>query len=319
MRRRWPFAAGLFDPARGSAEDTDLPCRMALSGCRFASVDRALNYRRYHSGRGRRNLEGRLADISGAIEAVFADPRCPDHVRAARDTALKIHLMDIVSLSLRQEETALGQASVRRLVRMEPSMMQGDRPELLTYLLSESIADENLDHAPILDRIFAQLPAEADLSAHHDWAVARGHLLRGVRHTLWGRADEGATHCARAAALGAEVDAPLIQMLTSQVLSYEKEFGEAAADEVSTRLAAVLARTSGKAGGRRLCGSIAINRAFRDYRSNRRAAVPRHVVRAVRNTPALLANRGVQSILLRSLVGGGPPSAGADPGSHGSA
>lgn len=125
MRREWPFTAGLFDPARGSAEDTDLPCRMALAGCRFASVDRALNYRRYHSGRGRRNLAGRLADVSGVLEAVFADPRCPDHVRAARDTALKVHLMDIVSLSLRQEETALAQHSVRRLVRMDPTMLQG--------------------------------------------------------------------------------------------------------------------------------------------------------------------------------------------------
>lgn len=319
VRREWPFAAGLFDPARGSAEDTDLPCRMALAGCRLASVDRALNYRRYHSGRGRRNLAGRLADVSGVLEAVFGDPRCPDHVRATRDTALKVHLMDIVSLSLRQEETALAQASVLRLVRMVPAMLEGDRPELLTYLLAESIADENLDHARILDVVFGQLPKEADLSAHRGWAAARGHLLRGVRHTLWGRLAEGAAHCDRAAALGADVDTPVIQMLTTQALSYEQEFGEPAADEVVQNLAAALARVGGHAAGRQLRGSIAINRAFRDYRANRRSAVPGRVAEAVRHTPSLLANRGVQSILLRSLVGGGPASTGAGLRGHGSA
>lgn len=319
VRREWPFTAGLFDPARGSAEDTDLPCRMALAGCQFASVDRALNYRRYHSGRGRRNLAGRLADVSGVLDAVFADPRCPDHVRAARDTALKVHLMDIVSLSLRQEETALARQSVLRLVRLDPTVLQGERPELLTYLLSESIADENLDHARVLDVILGQLPPDADLSAHRAWAVARGHLLRGVRHTLWGRLAEGAEHCGAAARLGGEVDTTLIQMLTTQVLSYEQEFGEAAADESVRHLAAAVSRVSGGPSARQLRGSIAINRAFRDYRANRRAAVPGRVVEAVRHTPSLLANRGVQSILLRSLVGGGPPPAGGGLEGHGSA
>jgi hypothetical protein len=227
--------------------------------------------------------------------------------------------MDIVSLSLRQEETALAHTSVRRLVRMDPTMLQGEHPELLIYLISESIADENLDHAQVLDLVFGQLPPEADLSPHRAWAVARGHLLRGVRHALWGRAAEGATHCERAAALGADVDEPAIQMLTAQILSYEQEFGEPAADEVIARLAAVLAFVGGHSAGRQLRGSIAINRAFRDYRSNRRDAVPRRVAEAVRHTPSLLANRGVQSMLLRSLVGGGQASTGAGLGGHGSA
>lgn len=319
VRRRWPFAVGLFDPARGSAEDTDLPCRMALAGCRFASVDRALNYRRYHSGRGRRNLAGRLADVTGALEAVFADPRCPEHVRAARDTALKVHLMDIVSLSLRQQESELAQDCVRRLVRMAPGMLAGEPPELLTYLLSESIADENLDHEPILDLMFAQLPAEADLSRHRSWAVARGHLLRGVRHVLWGRATEGARHCGRAASLGAAVDTTLIQMLTTQVLSYEQEFGEADADAAAVNLAAALSNVGGRPAGRRLRGSLAINRAFREYRARRHDAVPRHVAAAVRQTPSLLANRGVQSILVRSLVGRRPRQGDGDAEARGSA
>jgi hypothetical protein len=227
--------------------------------------------------------------------------------------------MDIVSLSLRQEETALAQKSVLRLVRMAPTMLQGERPELLTYLVSESITDENLDHAGILDVVFRQLPVEADLSAHRGWAVARGHLLRGVRHTLWGRVSEGAAHCDRANALGADVDRPLIQMLTTQALSYEQEFGEPAADEAVQNLVAALARVGGSAAGRRLRGSIAINRAFRDYRSNRRGDVPRRVAEAVRHTPSLLANRGVQSILLRSLVGGSHASADAGLRGHGSA
>jgi glycosyltransferase involved in cell wall biosynthesis len=85
MARRAPLlAAGLFDPAMGSAEDTDLPCRLALAGSQFAGIDRVLNSRRYHSGRGRRNLARRRDDVARALDAVFADPRCPPEALAIR-------------------------------------------------------------------------------------------------------------------------------------------------------------------------------------------------------------------------------------------
>ena len=145
IRREWATAVGLFDPSKGSAEDTDFPCRLALAGCKFANVGHALNYRRYHSGRGRKNLPGRLNDVAQALEQVFADPRCPDDVLAFRGTAIKHHLMVIVSLALIQEETSLGQKYARELVQVDPSVLEGNPCELVDFLLTESIADENAE------------------------------------------------------------------------------------------------------------------------------------------------------------------------------
>ena len=120
LRREWLTKVGLFDPRVGSGEDTDLPCRLALAGCRFAGIDRALNYRRYHSGRERKNLRGRLNDISGVLKSIFADPRCPEDVRAISGTAMKSHMMALMSLALIQGETQLAHELIHELIGMDP-------------------------------------------------------------------------------------------------------------------------------------------------------------------------------------------------------
>ena len=52
LRRAWAFEVGLFDESYVEfSEDLDINCRLALAGCKFASVDRVLNYSRHHSGR----------------------------------------------------------------------------------------------------------------------------------------------------------------------------------------------------------------------------------------------------------------------------
>ncbi|MEW6285728.1 MAG: glycosyltransferase family A protein [Chloroflexota bacterium] len=302
VRREWAFKVGLFDPAVGTAEDTDFPCRLALAGCKFAGIDRALNYRRYHSGRGRKNLPGRLADVERVQAAVFADPRCPQEVRAIGRMAIKHHLMVIVSLALIQNETELAHKYTRELVALDPSVIKGAPCELVDFLLSECIADENENHEALLKRVFAQLPPElAWLSAQYDWAVARGWLWKGIRALIWGRDKAGRSHFARALALHAQTDESLMQLTTYHLLGYETEFGAEAVKVVLEKLTPWLNRLT-KRGGDKLQGSYLINRAFDLYRSQEYKKVPSLVVRACRSDPAYLRNRGVLSIFARSLV-----------------
>jgi hypothetical protein len=302
VRREWFSKVGLFDPGVGSAEDTDLPCRLALAGCKFASVDRALNYRRYHSGRGRRNLRGRLDDVSRVLDAVFSDPRCPKEVLAIRDIAIKYHLMAVMSLALIQEETELGRELVLELIRIDPTVLQGHPCELLEYLLSEAVADEKMDHGALLRRIFAQLPEEAAwLADYLDWGTARGYLAKGIRAVLWGRLEVGRAHFKRASELNAEIGESLIRSITSDLLNYEIEFGEAAAWDAVKRLSRCLNRLGDGGSGRRLTGSYLVNCAFRDYRAGLYPRVPGEVLRAWIRDPSYAANRGVLAILIRSL------------------
>jgi glycosyltransferase involved in cell wall biosynthesis len=302
VRRKWFSQVGLFDPGAGSAEDTDLPCRMALAGCKFASVDRALNYRRYHSGRGRKNLRGRFNDISRVLQAVFSDPRCSEDVLAIRNIAIKEHLMALMSLALIQEETALGQELVLELIRVDPSVLEGNPCELLVYLMAQSIADENRNHEALLQIIFAQLPKQIEwMSRYYVWAVAHGYLNKAIRAVIWGRLEDGKMYFERAQGFKAEIDDKMLQSLAHKLLSYEIEFGEIAARAVIKRLSPYLNQFGGFRCSRRMRGFYLVNRAFRCYGSEKYSEVPGSVLRALASDPSYFANRGVIAILLRSL------------------
>ncbi len=302
IRREWAFKVGLFDPAVGTAEDTDFPCRLALAGCQFAGIDRALNYRRYHSGRGRKNLPGRISDVERVQEAIFADPRCPQEVRALGRMAIKHHLMVIVSLALIQNETELAHKYTRELVALDPSVIKGAPCELVDFLLSECIADENEDHEALLRQVFAQLPQElAWLSAQYDWAVRRGWLWKGIRAAMWGRDRDAMRHLDCALALGAKTDERLMQLITYHLLGYETEFRSEAVRRILHKLTPLLNRIEQRAGDK-LQGSYLINRAFQLYRARDYRKVPSLVLHACRSDLSYLSNRGVLSIFVRSLL-----------------
>jgi glycosyltransferase involved in cell wall biosynthesis len=302
VRREWAFKIGLFDPDVRTAEDTDFPCRLALAGCQFAGIDRALNYRRYHSGRGRKNLPGRIDDVRQVQAAVFADPRCPPEVRAMGRMAIKHHLIVIVFLALIQNETELAHKYIRELVELDRSVIEGNPCELVEFMLSECIADEKVDHEALLKQVFAQFPPElVGLSAQYDWSVARGYLWKGIRAILWDREEAGRAHFSRAIELGAIVDESLMQLTTYHLLGYETEFGTEAVARILSKLTPHINLIS-KDGGHKLVGSYMVNRAFEMYRTGRYGNVPSMVWRAWKNDPVYLANRGVLSIFLRSLA-----------------
>ena len=302
VRREWAFKVGLFDPEVGTAEDTDFPCRLALAGCQFAGIDRALNYRRYHTGRGRKNLPGRIDDVQQVQAAIFADPRCPEEVKALGPMAIKHHLMVIVSLALIQNETKLAQKYVRGLVELDPSVLEGSPCELVEFLLSECIVDESMDHEALLKQVFLQLPNElSHLSSQYEWAVVRGYVWKGIRAVMWDREADGRAHFARANELRADVDDALLQLATYHLLGYENEFGLDAVMIVLSNLTSYLNQLM-KRGGNELKASYLVNRAFDDYRMGAYKDVSSKVLRAWKTNPKYLSNRGVVSIFLRSMV-----------------
>ncbi len=302
VRREWAFKVGLFNPAMGSAEDTDFPCRLALAGCAFAGIDRALNYRRYHAGRGRKNLEGRLNDVERALAAILADPRCTEEARTLGEKAIKHHMMVIVSLGLMQNETEIAQKYLRRLVEIDPNVIQGEPCELVQFLLSELITNDSADHEAMLKNMFAQMPREFQfLSTQLEWAIRRGFLWKGIRAVMWDRLDDGRVHFKRAADLNAAVDESLMQHTTYHLLNYEHERGSDAALNVVANLRPYLNQFV-KRGGDKLESSYLVNRAFENYKQGDYKQVPAKVLRAWTRDISYLFNRGVLSIFVRSLL-----------------
>ena len=303
IRRDWAFKVGLFNPEMGSAEDTDFPCRLALAGCQFAGIDRALNYRRYHSGRGRKNLEGRLNDVERTLSAILADPRCNDDVRAIGPKAIKHHMLVIVSLALMQNETEIAQKYLRKLVELDPLVVEGKPCELIEFLLSELITDDGADHETMLKTMFAQLPQDfSQLTDQYDWAMQYGILWKAIRAVIWDRLEQGRAYFKRASELQAVIDEPLMQLTTYHLLGYEHERGSDATLKALADLRPLLNQFTAR-GGDKLEGSYLINRAFENYRMGEYKKVPGKVLQAWRRDPSYLTNRGVLSIFVRSLAG----------------
>lgn len=284
--------------------------RLFMSGCKFGSIDRALNYRRYHSGRTYSKLSARCESELEAQQRIFDDPRCPAQVLALRDMAFKNTYRIWSYFALIQDETALGQEYLEQAVRLIPSIIEGKPSELTSFMLICSIDDENQNHEVLLKRIFAQLPpAMAHLSNEYDWAVARGYLIKGMRSLLWDRLEDGHRHMEQATRLRARLDESLISQLTRDWLNYEMEYGNVAVRSKIRTMIPYLEKLGGRASVRKLLGCFSVNQAFESYRAGEYASVPGRIVPAIANDPKYLVNRGVLSIFIRSILGLGPGSA----------
>jgi glycosyltransferase involved in cell wall biosynthesis len=302
FRRKWALQLDLLEGGRGS--EISLFGKLFLSGCKFAFVNRALNYRRYHS-------ERLISDISAACqseincqEEVFADPRCPSEVLSLRNIAHSNLYVYWGYMAFAQNETAIGQKFISNAVRLKPTLIEEEPCELMTSFLINCIDDENLDHEFLLQSVLAQLPPEFKwLSDQYSWAAMQGYLLKGARAIIWNRLDDGRHYFEQAAKLGARVDDYFLNSLTHKLLDYEAEFGNKAKDDVYQVLIPYLKKIGGKASIRRLNGSYSINRAFQRYHAGEYTKVPARIFDAIVNNPKYLINRGVLRIFMHSILG----------------
>jgi glycosyltransferase involved in cell wall biosynthesis len=305
LRRKWALQMDLRGGTRG-AEILHFS-QLHLAGCKFVRVDRALNYRRYHSDRKIKNLAAACASELKNQEKILSDPRCPSDVLALRNLAHANIYIYWSYLAFAQDETTLGQEFLRNAVRLKPSIVDGTPCELVNHFLINCIDDEKQNHETLLQRIFAQLPPEIAKipSEQYDWAIGRGYLLKGTRALIWNRLADGDEYFGRAVDLGIQVDESYLSELTHHLLNYEMAFGDQAVQVVIHVLVPYLEALAGRATTRDLKGLVAMNRAFRSYDHGDYAEVPGMIFRAVATNPKYLANRGVLSILLRTATGTG--------------
>jgi glycosyltransferase involved in cell wall biosynthesis len=304
IRHSWAARVGFFDERYVSGgEDLDFPCRLALAGCRFANVDRALNYRRHHSGRIKKRLPARLDDYLRALNTTFSDPRCPANVLVLRKEAYANRYLEVAMYALFQGETADGRAWLREALALHPAIIEGFPSQLLNLLINHSIADESQDHESLLQFTFEQLQSDIpQLLDQLAWATARGFLTKAVRAILWERLVEGDAYFAQAKALNAEIDETFRQHLVHQLILCRMEYGEEVAQRTLQRLAPHIAQLGGQRALRKLKGVYAVNQAFHSYGTQEYGKVLAHIRQAVANDPGYIANRGVMSLLARSLV-----------------
>jgi glycosyltransferase involved in cell wall biosynthesis len=304
LRREWAYKVNLFDERYTYVgEDLDINCRLGFAGCKFASVNKALNYRRYHSDRIIKDLRATVDNTLRPLIELFQNPDCPAEILKLKNKAFSSHLLLWSVIAFLQDDTALGQEYCFSAVNKNSSILIGNPSKLLDTLIYYSIVDESKPHESILRRLMDQLPPEfAVPDDRYKWAVARGYLLRGMRAIIWGRIQEGADHFTQAVQLGAQVDQTIFTRITAQLLDFEAEFGPDATRDVIRNLSIFLERIGGRPLLHRLNGSIFINQAFRSYEVGNYPNTVNTVIKAAAEDPKFLSNRGVLSILFRSII-----------------
>lgn len=276
-----------------------------LDGCKFASVNRALNYRRHRSGRVIRDLAGGCASEIHCQDIIFDDPRCPADVLALRPAAHANIYMFWAYRAFAQNETELGREFLRKAVQWNPSILEGCPCDLVNTLVVTCSDNEHVDHAELLKRVFAQLPPEMPRIADQlDWAIARGFLLRGARAVMWDRSEDGYRCFEDAIRLNAEVEESYLDQLIQHALDYELEFGNDATRNILKAWSSYLRQLGGRTAARRLHSLYAVNRAFEFFSAGNFDHVPRMVIASIFNDPKHLSNRGVWAILVRSVLNG---------------
>lgn len=303
IRREWAFQVNFFNEKhRYGAEDIDFPCRLALDGCKFGRVDRALNYRRYHSGRTWK-IRLRIEDALLALENIFHDPRCPPQVLTSREVAIKNHYEVLTYPAFMQGETELGQELLREAVCLVPDILEGDPCPYVEMLARMSSADIRLNHEIVLKNIFLQLPDELKrLTKQLDWAISRGYLIKGVCSVMWGRVNDGKVNFTQAVKNQASLDMVFLNHIANQILAYANEFGYPSADKVLEDLVPYIEQVGKRSSTRRLIGNYSINRAFRAYHADDYPQVIPDIFRAIVSYPNYMFNRGVLAMLYHSAV-----------------
>jgi glycosyltransferase involved in cell wall biosynthesis len=314
LRREWAIRAEIWDDSFASqaehvifnGQEIVFGGRLALAGCKFGSVGRALNYRRYHPHRIQKYLAERCQSELACQEIIFSDPRCPEDVRAIKDLAhSNIYVMWAYTAYI-QEEFDLGRKFLRRAMELHPEFfMEGDPCQFLNswlFWVSAGTVDYVRNHEEILRSIFENLPMDLQfLLGKYDWAIAQSYLIKGLHTMVWGKKQDAGPYLKTAFEKNANADDTVLGMLTDELLSYEAELGSEAAKEIVDQLSALLSKLNRGAKPDFLIGFYALNRAFRNYQAGRFESVPRDIARAVQTDFKYLWNRGVLSILLRSL------------------
>ena len=296
--------AGYFDETfRHGGEDMEYPATLALAGCRFASVNRSLNYRRHHSGRYRKNLDDRLLDVQRALQKIYLDPRCPEEFRQLGELPLTEHYIVLIYHAFIQDRTKDGQQFFEQLLAFNPGVISGDPCQMVAYFAGNSVADEKDDHETILRRLFAQMPdLEEPIDDQLDWAIREGYLIKGVRAAIWNRQAIAHNHFQKAAEVGAVFDEALLKKVAHQLLDYEIEMSDLDQQTAASRLFPHIRALSRNDTYRLFMGELGAKRAFENYHRQKYGQVHRNIYQAIKNDPHFLLNRGIYALFLRSFL-----------------
>lgn len=269
----------------------------------FASVDRALVFRRCSSRSNNRNcLKRQLETSVRALDDVFMDHRFVKGGMVFREQVLARVYLGFSFQAFVKNETQQGREAIRQSIYLDRSILDMQAQKYQDFLIQNSVYEHD-DLESLLRRLYRQLPPElAWLTQFCPDTVARGYLYRGAHSIMWGRTEQGRNSLLKAKEMGAQLDKSLLFYLLEKLSDYETELGAEATETVLKEWTFHLKIIGTNADLRWLRTTYMLNRAFKAYKRGQYNTVPRSVLQAAWSRPTCIANRGVLAIFIRSLI-----------------
>lgn len=303
QRREWAVREEIWEERTFYRGREIVICgRLFMAGCRFAMIDRVLNYRRYHKNRQVKNIARQCEAERTCQQIILDDLRCPQEVRDLKDIAFSNIFLMWAYVAYLQEEYETGRELLSEAVRLNPALLEGTPPPLVNELIVDSVDDEGESLEAVLQRMFENLPEElSGFKKYHPWAVTRGYLMQGVRALMWDRLEEAEGYFSRVSFIDRQMDEAFAHWLNSHLLAYHSEYGKKAALRLLKRIVSSFEALGMPDAHRKLRGAFFAAKAFEKYQLQTYDEVRSNVVRAVMDDPSYLTNRGVVSMFLHSM------------------
>ena len=311
MHRSWAEKVDLFDESFVlNSEDLNFHIRLALAGCKFGGIQKALTYRQIHTDRIFKNLSGKMETYIRALDTAFNHPDCPTDILSLRDEAYGHHYLIWGWQAAIQNETDLAHRFLNEAIRLKPELNIDNGQPIIDFFISNSVRDGG-DHELKLRRAFQNFPSTLQhLAARVDEAIGQADIIQGTIHTMWDRNSRAKLNFKKAAENNVQLTERYLTLLSTYTANLEAEFGSSAAQTFVDRMLVHLDQLADGTIMRKFKAKIFINRAFAAYDYQKYTQARSNAFKAMMSDPSYIANRGALSVLFNSLlpVGGSKQS-----------
>jgi glycosyltransferase involved in cell wall biosynthesis len=304
IRRQCLEQVGLFDETLPWTADWDLWLRIALAGYPFACVQEPLCTYRIQRGSMQGNVAKQEQAVLAMLEKVFANPQLPAEAAAIHAQACQAAHLWIGCRYYAVGQWEDGQRNLAEVLAQDPELIR--QPErILRILYNHALDPRSDDPLRFASTVFDHLPPQASsLRPYRPRLVSSVTAALSLRAYAAGDIAEAKRQLTQAIALYPPIlgqTQDFLDMVCHQAMSPPAKAPLKYIDTVFRNLPAGTERL-GRLRSQAL-SEVSIGRAFRDYTAGRHPQVLQSLIRTLGQHPASLANKGVMSILLRSLFG----------------
>lgn len=303
IRRECIDKVGVFDESVWSS-DADMWLKIAIAGYHFGCVQEPLGGYRILADSSMADVERTERMDMAILDRVFANPHLPKEAYEAKNLGYFNQRFWLACRYYTLEKWEDAQRNMREALRLRPDLIV-KWSEILHLLCTNALDPRVANPVEWVDQVFEHLIPEIEnlVSGHRNYL--KSWVLTGLSMRSYARGDVAEAKQQFAQAIAFDPD----------LVNRKDDFARALCD-YALRLPVVPGHyvdyvlSNLPPEGNRLAelrdhvfSEVNIASAFRDYQTGHHANVLPKVFSAVRSRPSLLKNRGVLSILVKSLPG----------------